>query len=171
MDALYWDTMDKQPCITIEEALHRWSEGEFIKDLVKLTGMSVFTFYKRIQETPELTNAHARARLTKAEISVDELLKIADEEIDPQRARNRIDARKWVAAKYNAQVYGDRLDLNVNQTVDIGAALAEARARLSPRNTASPVNENSIEIPMRDVTNDTGLSPDPHENSSTDIFD
>lgn len=52
---------------------------------------------------------YAEAQRDKAHALVDEIISIADTDDDPKRARNRIDARKWVAGKYFAQVYGDRI--------------------------------------------------------------
>lgn len=51
----------------------------------------------------------AEAQRDRAHALVDEIVSIADTDDDPKRARNRIDARKWVAGKYFAQVYGDRI--------------------------------------------------------------
>lgn len=53
----------------------------------------------------------AEAQRDRAHALVDEIVSIADTDDDPKRARNRIDARKWVAGKYFAQVYGDRVQV------------------------------------------------------------
>ncbi len=39
---------------------------------------------------------------------------------------------KWVASKRAASVYGDRIDVNVNQTLDLTAVLLAAEARTIP---------------------------------------
>ena len=44
----------------------------------------------------------------------DEIVEIADTEPDPNRARVRIDARKWYAAKVNKKDYGDRVSAEVS---------------------------------------------------------
>jgi len=52
-----------------------------------------------------------------------------DVTIPVDRARLMSDNRKWAASRLNPKVYGDRVDVNMNQTIDIGANLAEARGR------------------------------------------
>ena len=41
-----------------------------------------------------------------------------------------IDARRWIASKHNARLYGDRIDINVAQTISINDVLAQARQRV-----------------------------------------
>jgi hypothetical protein len=86
-------------------------------------------FDNYLQQYPELLQSYIRARASFADVTADEILEIADTEPDPQRARNRIDARKWLASKLRPDVYGDRIDLNVNQIVDIKGVLDRARNR------------------------------------------
>ncbi|MEA1078650.1 hypothetical protein U8M15_27525, partial [Klebsiella pneumoniae] len=71
-----------------------------------------------------------RAMEMRAELLVDELVTIADSDDDPQRVRNRLDVRKWIASKMLPKKYGERIDLNVTQTIDVSDALKEARARM-----------------------------------------
>lgn len=51
----------------------------------------------------------AEAQRDKAHVLVDEIVSIADTEDDHRRARNRIEARKWVAGRYFSALYGDRV--------------------------------------------------------------
>jgi hypothetical protein len=44
----------------------------------------------------------------------DEIIYIADTEPDPNKARVRIDARKWWASKVNKKDYGDRVSAEVS---------------------------------------------------------
>lgn len=83
------------------------------------------TFYKWIGASEEMANRYARACEDRADGIFDEILEIADERngdvsindkgqpfIDGdaiQRARVRIDARKWALAKMMPKKYGDRL--------------------------------------------------------------
>lgn len=59
---------------------------------------------------------YARARDEQADYYADEIIEIADTEKDPQKARVRVDSRKWVASKLKPKRYGDKLDLDA--TVD-----------------------------------------------------
>jgi len=54
---------------------------------------------------------YARAREDQADWHADEIVAIADTETDAAKARNRIDARKWKAAKLKPKVYGDRVNV------------------------------------------------------------
>jgi hypothetical protein len=66
------------------------------------------TVFDWLRDRPEFANRYARAREAQADNFVDEIVSIADTETDPQIARNRIDARKWVAGKMRPKIYGDR---------------------------------------------------------------
>jgi len=54
---------------------------------------------------------YAQARDEQADALFDETLHIADTEEDWQRARLRIDTRKWVAGKLRPKKYGDKVDV------------------------------------------------------------
>jgi hypothetical protein len=61
---------------------------------------------------------YARARDAQSDVIADEILMIADTEEDAQKARVRIDARKWLAGKMKPKVYGDK------QTVEHSGGLS-----------------------------------------------
>ena len=67
------------------------------------------TFIKWITEDDALMQSYMRAREQSADYMADEIIYISDTELDPQVARVRIDARKWVAAKMKPKKYGDRI--------------------------------------------------------------
>ncbi len=54
---------------------------------------------------------YTRARERQADGFFDEIVDIADTEEDSQKARVRIDARKWVAGKMRPKVYGEKVDV------------------------------------------------------------
>ena len=76
---------------------------------------------------------YARAREIQADVLAEDTVEIADTEEDPQKARVRIDARKWFASKVAPKKYGDRIQQDV--TLDLGDALTArldaAKARLN----------------------------------------
>lgn len=81
----------------------------------------------------ELGEAYATAQQAAAYRLVDEAKEIADDpEEDPQRARNRIDIRKWTASKIGSKVFGERLDIEVTAGVNIRAAMIAAEQRVTP---------------------------------------
>lgn len=87
-------------------------------------------FYAALSEYPDLGNKYLCARESVADEYADEIIEIADTENDSAKARNQIDSRKWIASKLKPNTYGDRLDISLNQTVDIGSALSEAMKRV-----------------------------------------
>lgn len=58
-------------------------------------------------------------------MAADDIIEIADVEDDPNKARVRIDARKWYAGKLNAKHYGDKLNLDATVKVTHEQALDE----------------------------------------------
>jgi len=88
-------------------------------------------FFEARRRVREIARDYALARENSADRDADEMREIADnEDLDPQIARNRIDVRKWRASKHKASIYGDRIDLNVTQSISVTTALDDARARL-----------------------------------------
>jgi hypothetical protein len=70
------------------------------------------TVYKWIGENPIFAEHYTRARADQADTIADEIMLIADTEPDPNRAKVRIDARKWIASKLKPQRYGEKLDIS-----------------------------------------------------------
>jgi hypothetical protein len=68
--------------------------------------------------------------LAQADTFADEVVSIADNDEDYQRARNRIDARRWAAKVINPQRYGDRLDLNVTERPNLADIRDQSLANL-----------------------------------------
>jgi hypothetical protein len=71
---------------------------------------------------------------------------VARTEPDVNRARLIIDTQRWMASKLIPKVYGDKLDINVTQTIDIGSALAEARSRSQLRPTCDPADIIDVQV-------------------------
>lgn len=114
----------------LDRIIDRVLGGHTLRDAVETEEITVRTFHRWLQGDREASLAYARAREILADLEVDEAKVLADSDGDPAKVRNQIDIRKWRATKHNARVYGDRVDLNVTQTIDVGATLQEARARL-----------------------------------------
>lgn len=79
----------------------------------------VVTVYRWLAKHEEFRNMYTHAREDQAETHADEIVKIADEAPPNDMngktdsgyvawQRNRIDARKWVAAKLKPKKYGDK---------------------------------------------------------------
>jgi hypothetical protein len=85
----------------------------------------VSTVYRWLSDKPEFRDMYARAREDQADTLADQIVEIADQKegdygVDGdgvlvantdhiQRAKLRVDARKWVAAKLKPKKYGDKL--------------------------------------------------------------
>jgi hypothetical protein len=108
----------------------RLSLGESLKQICKDADMpSQAVVYEWLQKYPEFLDIYTRAREEQAETHADEIVSIADEtpallEIKDEKGnvvdikldsayiqwqRQRIDARKWNAAKQRPKKYGDRV--------------------------------------------------------------
>lgn len=75
------------------------------------------TVYRWLADKPEFRELYARAREDQADTLADEIIDIADQkdgEADTpdsvNRARLRVDARKWIASKLKPKRYGDKID-------------------------------------------------------------
>jgi hypothetical protein len=103
--------------------------GNSVTSALKKHKISPKHFHQAIASTPSLEVQYERAQAARAEILAEDIVNIADTESDPQKARNMIDARKWYSSKMKPAKFGDRIDVNVTQVVDINVALTEARKR------------------------------------------
>jgi hypothetical protein len=114
------------------EILGRIANGEPLSRICKDEGMPVAsTVYLWMMKHEDFSNRYARAREDQAETLADEIVQIADEtpDLEPVYDRdgnlvemklhaayvswqkNRLDARKWVAAKLKPKKYGDKIDV------------------------------------------------------------
>lgn len=131
----------------IEAILDAILDGQSMREALATHGLSAHAFQKRLAQDRSAALAYARALEIRADLLADEALHIADTNTDAALARNQIDIRKWLASKLHARQYGDRIDLNVTQTIDVSATLAEARARLLPTRYLAPTIEGqALEI-------------------------
>jgi|GEM_PF-1298020 len=131
------------------EIVARYASGSTITEIAKMDDMpGLSTIYRWKDCFADFREALIRARENHIEATVDAMQDIADTERDPQRARNRIAVRQFRASKLRPETYGDRLDLNVNGTISVAAALAEARSRARPISDLSePVECQVIDLP------------------------
>lgn len=106
------------------------SDQKSLKAACREIGLGLDLFNSVLSSQRELSLSYVRAQEILAEVLAAEVVHIADTEQDPQKARNMIDARKWTAKVYNQKKFGERIDLNVTQTLDIAGTLMEARQRM-----------------------------------------
>lgn len=146
MSAIVITNPSKAEVEACETAIRLVAEGGNLKSFLADIGMQSLRFYELVELVSELQSAYARAKRSRAELIAQDIVEIADTEQDAQRARNRIQARQWYASKILPKEYGDRMDINVTQTIDIGTALQEAKAR-----AVRPVSDQRTELDAQDV--------------------
>ena len=71
------------------------------------------TFYAWSREKDDFSAQLTRARLDQADTFADQMCDIADDEEDVARAKLKIDARKWVAARLKPKSWGDRVQQEI----------------------------------------------------------
>jgi len=74
-------------------------------------GVPMQTMYEWLRKHDEFRDNYARAREDQADTFADEMCDIAEYDEDVQRAKLKIDARKWVASRMKPKRWGDRQQL------------------------------------------------------------
>jgi hypothetical protein len=100
-----------------DEIVSRLATGQCLADITSLDHMpATSTVYKWLATIPSFAEAYAQARATLVERWADEIVTLADEPVAPndnaavQRARLRVDTRKWLMSKLAPRKYGDRVE-------------------------------------------------------------
>ncbi len=150
------------PIVVTEEmktiAIGMAIDGRTIKEIAVKLGMSSAQFWKSRQQSPEWGIVFAQAREEGINNMVDKLDNIHETYHDVNRSRLASDNIKWKASKINARVYGDKLDVNINQTVDIGGALADARKRADAlTHDVTPQIEGDDVIDIEPITDEIDI--------------
>lgn len=104
------------------------SKGESLRKICQSEGMpAASTVFLWLAQDETFSEQYARAREVQADAMFDEILEIADQYDNPQekldtdhinRAKLRIDTRKWAVSKMAPKKYGEKLDLNHAGSVD-----------------------------------------------------
>ncbi len=110
----------------------RLSEGESLRAICadkKLPALSTVQRWLAAPENEVFRTRYAQAREQQADYFADQIVEISDTEDNPQKARIRIDARKWKAAKMRPRVYGDKVQTehagDLNFTITTGVPRAD----------------------------------------------
>lgn len=122
--------------IKVEKAIKLIADGQLMYKACAEVGVSLETFRQYCTLDTSLHLEYSRAREFAAHLEADQAVQISDEELDPQRARNRIEVRKWRASRFNQKQFGDKVDVQHNGQIDLVAAIEqkaiEAKARTLP---------------------------------------
>lgn len=99
--------------------LHRMANGEAMTTICREPDMPDYSvFSKWANSSPELFGEYARAKAIQADYYADEIVDIADNDMLVARARNRMDARRWHSSKIAPRKYGDRIQNEINATIE-----------------------------------------------------
>jgi DNA-binding protein H-NS len=104
------------------------AKGESLRKICRVDGMpAASTVFLWLAEDETFSEQYARAREVQADAMFDEILEIADqydslaEKIDTDhinRAKLRIDTRKWAVSKMAPKKYGEKVELEHSGKVD-----------------------------------------------------
>ncbi|WP_425280324.1 hypothetical protein [Sinorhizobium fredii] len=120
---------------TREQILEKLSIGKSLREICSAEGMPSESLARKwVMQDEDFGAQYARAREAGMEALADEILQIADSQEGDilktedgreivnhdaiQRARLRVDTRKWLMSKIAPKKYGDRLDLNHSGSID-----------------------------------------------------
>lgn len=139
--------------------------GGTIARVCEANGISSGSLYRQLRKVPAFATEYATARAIAADALADDLLSVRDANKwpDVNRARVWADQAKWVLARQHRDKYGDRVDVGVTVTVDLGAALRDAKAR-----ALLPVRDQSrvIDAEYADVTDTCGAGRTDNESAA-----
>lgn len=112
-----------------EQILRDLTAGKSLKLALEHLKIEPYAFFQYLSTDNARITRYSLARENKADMLAEEIIDIADTDPDPNSARIRVETRRWYASKLRPKVYGDKIDVNINQTVDISAALSDAQKR------------------------------------------
>ena len=139
----------------------RLADGESLRKICRDKDMpNQVTVFRWLANDDELGKQYARAREAQADSLFDDCLDIADkfdgaqEMLEPehiQRAKLRIDTRKWMAGKLRPKKYGDKMVVGGDDTLDpikteeVGNGSAKVLAALNAIAERSGTSSGSAE--------------------------
>jgi alkanesulfonate monooxygenase SsuD/methylene tetrahydromethanopterin reductase-like flavin-dependent oxidoreductase (luciferase family) len=109
-------------------------------------GLPVNRISKWAIQYPLFAERLRAAREEAAHVMVDDSIYIADTDTDSKSARVRMQARQFAAERRNRKAYAPSIDMTLDQRVDIGGTLLEARKRI-----ALPGSSLALSSPSEDV--------------------
>lgn len=119
-------------------------ELENINEACVRAGVTRNQLRRYLLEHPAAMAEWTAAREQAADTCADMVLEIANNpDVDAARARVRMDAYRWLAAKRNPRTYSDKSQLDVNvRTLDLTRIIEAANARLASAPRARILEHN-----------------------------
>lgn len=86
--------------------------------------------YRWLQEHEEFREQYTRTRESQSEMSANDIVMISDTEPDLDRAKVRIDARKWHASKLQPRKYGDNKLIDTPKDGELAKGMSAVTAAI-----------------------------------------
>lgn len=95
------------------EICERIMNGESLRSIVQDDHMpNRSSVHKWLAEIKDFSDQYVKAKDNQADTLADEIMYIADNADDVQKARLQVDTRKWIASKLKPKKYGEKLDID-----------------------------------------------------------
>jgi len=118
----------------VEGIFERLAKGQSLAAVCRAAGMpSVRTFLRWADEMDDVATEYARALAARGEwfaAEHDRIRKTAKDRDSASAARVQLAALEWQMSKMAPKRYGDRLDVSVDATFDLGAIIDRGRQRV-----------------------------------------
>jgi len=147
----------------MNEILVKIAHGVKLINICKEFQISTHHFNTILLKDPLFKQKFDEARQIHVETLVDSLESIADNcltPVDVSAARIKADNIKWIASKRHREQYGEKIEMNVHQTLDLSDVLKAANARVVPMldQQQSQITQ-AIETIDESKDNTTGYKP------------
>ena len=147
----------------IDRVISLASQGATVAELAEALGMDQADMWRFIDSDKSLRQAYSQARARGYDALADSLLTIPEQIQDVQVARLKSENIRWLLSKRRAEVYGDKLQVDVSGQVDLTAIMAESAQRLRPMRDlqpltidASPIESGAYALPATDKQSESG---------------
>lgn len=124
------------------------SEGYSVEKAGKSANIKVGDIWRVLEFDENIRRRFHEHRRKGLEKLADTLLDIPDDYEEIARGKLKSDNIKWLLSKRLPSEYGDRVQVDVNHTVDITGALDEAKKRVLPKSYQElPASKETLDIP------------------------
>lgn len=128
---------DRVDMNVFNDIVEQMMNGKTLSSLCSLPEYPDYSvFVNWVAYDQDLYKIYARAKQVQADYFAESIVDISDTDNNPQRARNRMDSRRWHASKIAPRKYGDRVlnelsgSINQNVKVDLSNMTPEMRQQL-----------------------------------------
>ena len=110
------------------------SEGAKLSTLLNKYAITPLDYMLLLEKDPLFSQKIEQARRIAIELLTDDLTESPVALFPAEAASYKLKAEnvKWLASKRYREIYGEKMEVNMHQTLDITDALSAARARLAP---------------------------------------